>query len=245
MMSAPPAVQMLVSLLVTTMASSSHPSAAGFAHNTCRHFALLMASGWGRPPPPALPPSSKYATYPVLGGMPANTAALKHLHPQAVLEAFQEVRRVGWAVTVERVLLNTATPSRKRSSVFPFCSRFHCQGFALAAAAERAAVLTCLAVFLDALDTVTSAQHALRGNADGDAAMEESPADLRGAGGQQAQADLACAACWHAVHAPLSACGVLPVVQKGPHRWTSLAQLLPSSPHAPCIAATAATGLRG
>ena len=92
-------MQMLVSLLLTTMASSGQEGAGSFAHSTCRHFALLFASGWGQQLPPALPPSSKYGSYPVLDGVPAKVTALKHLHPQAVLEAFQEVRVcgcVGW-----------------------------------------------------------------------------------------------------------------------------------------------------
>lgn len=82
---------MLVLLLLTTMASASKEGARDFALGTCRHFALLLASQWGRQPSPALPPTSKYTSYPVLDGMPANAAALKDLHPQAVLEAFQEV----------------------------------------------------------------------------------------------------------------------------------------------------------
>lgn len=85
---------MLVLLLLTTMASASNEGAREFALGTCRHFALLLASQWGRQPLPALPPTSKYTSYPVLDGMPANAAALKDLHPQAVLEAFQEVRIV-------------------------------------------------------------------------------------------------------------------------------------------------------
>lgn len=83
---------MLVTLLLTTMASAGNSGAGDFAHGACRHFALLFASRWGRQALPALPPTSKYASYPVLDGMPANVAALKHLHPQAILEAFQEVR---------------------------------------------------------------------------------------------------------------------------------------------------------
>jgi hypothetical protein len=86
---------MLVSLLLTTMASARNEGAADFAHGVCRHFALLLASGWGAQQPPALPPSSKYASYPVLDGVPAKVTALKHLHPKAVLEAFQEVSGAG------------------------------------------------------------------------------------------------------------------------------------------------------
>ncbi|KAL4854024.1 Transcription-associated protein 1 [Chlorella vulgaris] len=82
--------QMLVSLLVTTMASSHLPGAEDFAFGTCRHFALLVASGWGQSLQPALPPSSKYASYPVLDGVPAAVAALRHLHPGAISDAFQE-----------------------------------------------------------------------------------------------------------------------------------------------------------
>ncbi|KAL4439666.1 hypothetical protein ABPG75_002667 [Micractinium tetrahymenae] len=81
---------MLVSLLLTTMATSNQAGARDFAHNACRHFALLLASGWATQQAPALPPSSKYASYPVLGGMPAKVTALKHLHPHAILEALQE-----------------------------------------------------------------------------------------------------------------------------------------------------------
>lgn len=87
-----PASQMLVLLLLTTMAAASIDGAREFALGACRHFALLLASQWGRQPLPALPPTSKYTSYPVLNGMPANAAALKELHPQAILEAFQEVR---------------------------------------------------------------------------------------------------------------------------------------------------------
>lgn len=82
---------MLVTLLLTTMSSAHRAEADTFAHSVSRHFALLFASSWGRHPAPPLPPSSKYASYPVLEGMPANVAALKHLHPEAILEAFQQV----------------------------------------------------------------------------------------------------------------------------------------------------------
>lgn len=82
---------MLVMLLVTTMGSAGLSSAHGFAYSTCRHFALLLASGWGRMPAPPLPPSSKYTSYPVLDGMPAYVVGLRHLDPHMILEAFQEV----------------------------------------------------------------------------------------------------------------------------------------------------------
>lgn len=108
-----PQVQMLVSLLLTTMASAGHVGASDFAHSTCRHFALLFASGWGREPLAALPPSSKYTSYPVLEGMPASVAALKHLHPQAILEAFQEVRRLWRAWHLSRAV---ARPPRHATS---------------------------------------------------------------------------------------------------------------------------------
>lgn len=88
---------MLVSLLLTTMASSKEAWTLDFSHNACRHFALLLASGWGALQAPALPPSSKYASYPVLGGMPAKVTALKHLHPCAILEAFQQVGKAAIA----------------------------------------------------------------------------------------------------------------------------------------------------
>jgi transformation/transcription domain-associated protein len=84
--------QMLTSLLVTTMSSSRFDqSSEEFAFGACRHFALLLASTWGRLPNPPLPPSSKYAAYPVLNGIPATVAALKHLHPEAILDAFAKV----------------------------------------------------------------------------------------------------------------------------------------------------------
>lgn len=83
---------MLTSLLVTTMSCSRFDqSSEEFAFGACRHFALLLASPWGRLPNPPLPPSSKYAAYPVLSGIPATVAALKHLHPEAILDAFAEV----------------------------------------------------------------------------------------------------------------------------------------------------------
>ena len=82
---------MLVSLLVLSMSVSELPQPTAFAHAVCRHFALLFAAGWGLNQPPALPPSSKYSSYPVLDGVPAHVAALKYLHPEAILEAFQEV----------------------------------------------------------------------------------------------------------------------------------------------------------
>ena len=93
---APPRMQMLVSLLLTTMASARREGGGAYAHGVCRHFALLLASGWGAQQAPPLPPSSKYSRYPVLqDGMPAKVTALKHLHPNTVLEAFQEVRQAG------------------------------------------------------------------------------------------------------------------------------------------------------
>lgn len=88
----PLALQMLTSLLAITMSSSRFGgSSEDFAFGACRHFALLLASTWGRLPNPALPPSSKHAAYPVLSGIPATVAALKHLHPEAILDAFTEV----------------------------------------------------------------------------------------------------------------------------------------------------------
>jgi hypothetical protein len=91
-LSCAPKLQMLTSLLVTTMSSSRFDqSSEEFAFGACRHFALLLASTWGRLPNPPLPPSSKYAAYPVLNGIPATVAALKHLHPEAILDAFAKV----------------------------------------------------------------------------------------------------------------------------------------------------------
>lgn len=78
-------------LLVTTMAAASLTAAQDFAYSACRHFALLLASGWGRLPSTPLPPSSKYTSYAVLDGVPAYVAALRHLDPRSILEAFQEV----------------------------------------------------------------------------------------------------------------------------------------------------------
>lgn len=144
-------LQMLVSLLVTTMASSTLSGAEDFAFSTCRHFALLLASGWGRAQPPVLPPSSKYTSYPVLDGVPATVAALKHLHPQAILEAFQEVSCLTFYARGTRCC---CTPVRCAVLVAS-------QGFALARKEDRRAVLNCLAIFLDALDVITTAQRTL------------------------------------------------------------------------------------
>lgn len=150
--------QMLVSLLLTTMASSNQDGAQEFAHSACRHFALLLASGWGARPAPALPPTSKYASYPVLDGMPASVTALKHLHPCAILEAFEEVRlgSLGTIWCSVRALPRQSRPSKihvSKSSCF-----LRPQGFALKNTKERDAVLGCMSAFLGALKVVTTAQ---------------------------------------------------------------------------------------
>ncbi|PSC74456.1 transformation transcription domain-associated -like [Micractinium conductrix] len=96
---------MLVSLLLTTMASARREGGGAYAHGVCRHFALLLASGWGAQQAPPLPPSSKYSRYPVLqDDMPAKVTALKHLHPNTVLEAFQEGFALSSAEEREAVL---------------------------------------------------------------------------------------------------------------------------------------------
>jgi hypothetical protein len=82
---------MLVSLLVATMALSDSNDEDDFASSTCRHFALLFASPWGCTLPPELPLSSKYTSYPLLGDLPTSVAGLRHLHPRAILNAFQDV----------------------------------------------------------------------------------------------------------------------------------------------------------
>lgn len=87
---------MLETLLVSVMASAAYDDQLGgtakeFAHSTCRHFALLLASGWGDAamPPPA-PLSSRISDYGVKGGIPAYVASLKHLQPHILLDSFQE-----------------------------------------------------------------------------------------------------------------------------------------------------------
>ena len=134
-------------LLVTSMASASLSAARDFAHSTCRHFALLLASGWGRLPSPPLPPSSKYTSYPVLDGVPAHVGALRHLDPHSILEAFQEVRP-------DCHRCRCAEPLQDRH----FDQSASLQGFVLMDSDQRGAVLGCMSVFLETLDVVTSAQ---------------------------------------------------------------------------------------
>eukprot|EP00887_Chlorella_sp_A99_P004017 scaffold11.g4017.t1 len=87
-------IMMLEQLLVTTMVASAEGSdlaeeAAPFALATVRHFALLLAVGWGAQAAPPVPPSSRHMRYGAMGGVSACVAILKHLDPRIILDAFQ------------------------------------------------------------------------------------------------------------------------------------------------------------
>jgi transformation/transcription domain-associated protein len=88
----------MLETVLTALISSSYVEdeidacdSRGFAHATCRHFALLMSSGWANMAiPPWAPPTSRMVKYDVLGGIPAYVATLKHLQPHILLDAFEQ-----------------------------------------------------------------------------------------------------------------------------------------------------------
>ena len=88
----------MLETVLTALVSSSYVEdeidecqSRSFAHATCRHFALLMSSGWANMAiPPWAPPTSRMVKYDVLGGIPAYVATLKHLQPHILLDAFEQ-----------------------------------------------------------------------------------------------------------------------------------------------------------